>query len=111
MGVLAASTLIVLGARVADAWLSVILLSLGAGCHLAAQTPSWAATIDLAPSHSATLFGIMNTMAQATGALAPVLTPLIAARFGWVAALDFAACMSAVAGLLWIFVRPEKRIA
>jgi ACS family glucarate transporter-like MFS transporter len=109
-GAAAATTLILVGVRVPDARLAVVLLSLGAGCHLAAQTPSWAASIDLAPSHSATLFGIMNTMAQAFGALAPVLTPFIAARLGWVVALDFAAFMAAVTGVLWLFVRPEKPI-
>lgn len=107
-GALTASALIVIGSRLEDARAAVVLLSIGAGFHLFAQTPSWAASIDLAPSHSATLFAIMNTMAQAIGAAAPVLTPLIAERFGWNSALDFAAFMAAMAGVFWIFVRPEK---
>ena len=111
LGATAASLLILIGARVADARMAVVLLALGAGCHLAAQTPSWAASIDLAPSHSATLFGIMNTLAQFTGAAAPVVTPAIAARFGWVRALDFAAAMAALVGVLWIFVQPEKPVS
>ncbi|HEU0142629.1 MAG TPA: MFS transporter [Bryobacteraceae bacterium] len=108
MGAFLASLLILVGARVQDARIAVVLLSLGAGFHLFAQTPSWAATIDIAPAHSATVFGIMNTLAQFAGACAPVLTPLLAERFGWTSALDFAAGMAALAGLLWIGVRPDR---
>jgi ACS family glucarate transporter-like MFS transporter len=110
-GATAAALLIALGARVGDARVAIVLLSLGAGFHLFAQAPSWAAAIDLAPSHAATLFGIMNTLAQLVGAIAPVLTPAIAGRLGWTAALDCAALLAALAGILWIFVRPERPVA
>jgi MFS transporter, ACS family, glucarate transporter len=110
-GASAAAALIIAGSRAEDVRLAVVLLSLGAGFHLFAQAPSWAATIDIAPEHSATLFGIMNTMAQLAGACAPVLTPMIAERFGWTSALDFAALMAAGAGALWLVVRPERPLA
>ncbi|MBM3776033.1 MAG: MFS transporter [Acidobacteria bacterium] len=109
-GTLTAALLIAIGARVQDTRLAVVLLSLGAGFHLFGQAPSWAATIDIAPEHSATVFGIMNTLGQFSGACAPVLTPIVAARFGWTSALDFAALMAAGAGVLWLGVRPEKQL-
>jgi len=40
--------------------------------------------------------------------VAPVLTPMLAARFGWTRALDFAAAMVWLAGLLWIPIHPER---
>jgi ACS family glucarate transporter-like MFS transporter len=107
-GGLLSGLLIVTGARVEPPGLAVICLALGAGFHLFGQTASWAAAIDLAPRHSATLFGLMNTLAQAAGAVAPVLTPMLAARFGWTRALDFAAAMVWLAGLLWIPIHPER---
>jgi len=85
--------------------------ALGAGFHLFSQTPSWAAAIDIAPQHSGTLFGIMNTMAQLTGACAPVLTPVIAEKFGWTNALDFVALMTGNVGALWLGLRPEHPLA
>jgi ACS family glucarate transporter-like MFS transporter len=109
-GTASAASLILLGARVEDARLAIILLSVGAGFHLFAQAPSWAAAIDVAPQHSGTLFGIMNTMAQLVGACAPVLTPVIAERFGWTPALDFAAFMAGSAGVLWLGIRPDRPI-
>lgn len=109
-GSVLAATLIVAGARIADARWAMILLSLAAGFHLFGQTPAWAATIDLAPTRSATLFGFMNTMAQAAGAVAPVLTPFLAQKLGWTHALDFAAVMVLLAGILWIGVRPDRPV-
>jgi len=105
-----ATALIIAGARTANAEVAILCLSLSAGFHLFSQPPSWAATIDLAPSHSATVFGIMNTLAQGTGAAAPVVTPWVAERFGWVRALVVTAGMALLAGALWFFVRPEQPV-
>jgi ACS family glucarate transporter-like MFS transporter len=107
-GSVLASALIVAGARIADTRMAMMLLALAAGFHLFGQTPSWAATIDLAPARPATLFGFMNTTAQAAGAVAPVLTPYLAQKLGWTHALDFAAAMVLLAGALWIGVRPDR---
>ena len=109
-GSLTAAILIVTGSRLENATSAMICLSLAAGFHLFAQSPSWAASIDLAPLHSATLFGVMNTLAQAVGAAAPVATPWIAQQFGWVRALDFTACMALLAGIFWLFVHPERPV-
>jgi ACS family glucarate transporter-like MFS transporter len=109
-GSVMAAALIVAGARVADVRAAMILLALAAGFHLFGQTPAWAATIDLAPERPATLFGFMNTTAQAAGAVAPVLTPFLAQKLGWTHALDFAAGMVLLAGVLWIGVRPDRPV-
>jgi MFS transporter, ACS family, glucarate transporter len=105
-----AAALIVTGARITDVRVAMIFLALAAGFHLFGQTPAWAATIDLAPARPATLFGFMNTAAQAAGAVAPVLTPYLAQKLGWTHALDFAAGMVMLAGVLWIGVRPDRPI-
>ena len=72
------------------------------------QASSWAAAIDLAPGQAGALFGVMNTLAQVAGTISPILTPAIADRYGWIAALDFAAVTAALAGFLWLFVNPER---
>lgn len=109
-GSVLACVLIVAGARCKSVPAAVLLLAAGAGFHLFGQVSSWAAATDLAGSRSATLFGIMNTSAQLTGAVAPLLTPVLAERFGWQTALDFAAGMALLAGMLWWFIRPERPI-
>jgi ACS family glucarate transporter-like MFS transporter len=110
-GSLLAAALIVTGARVENARWAMVLLALAAGFHLFGQTASWAATIDLTLSRSATLFGLMNTFAQAAGAVAPVLTPFLAKALGWTHALDFAAGMALLAGVLWLGIRPDRPVA
>jgi ACS family glucarate transporter-like MFS transporter len=106
-----AALLIVLGGRIDNVTLAVPLLALATGLHLFGQTASWAAAVDLAPEHAGALFGVMNTIAQIAGAVAPIATPFIATKFGWTAALDFSACMVALAALLWLFVRPDRVVA
>ena len=103
-----AAALIVAGARVEDARVAMIFLALAAGLHLFGQTSSWAAAIDMSPSHPATLFGLMNTTAQTAGAVAPVMTPFLAQTIGWTHALDFAAGMALLTGILWLWVRPDR---
>jgi MFS transporter, ACS family, glucarate transporter len=110
MGEGVAALLIPIGGRVDDAHAAVVLISLATGFHLLGQTASWAAAVDLAPIRSGLLFGLMNTMAQIAGVIAPVATPAIAGRFGWVNALDFSAVMVFLAGLLWCAVDPGKAL-
>jgi ACS family glucarate transporter-like MFS transporter len=83
---------------------AILLLSLAAGfSHFAA--PSWWATcIDLTPGYAGSLSGLMNTCANLAGGMAPISTAYIATKFGWTAALDFAAAVSFCAGVLWVFV-------
>ncbi len=105
-----AAVLILLGGRIDHVTPAVMLLALATGLHLFGQTSSWAASVDIAPQHAGALFGLMNTVAQAAGAIAPIATPAIAARFGWTAALDFSAALVALAAILWLFVRPDRTI-
>ncbi len=107
-GELLAAFFLLAGARVEDASAGIVLLALAAGSHLFSQAPSWTAATDLAPHHAGMLFGAMNTMAQVAGAISPVATPAIAARFGWIAALDFAAAMVLASACLWLFVDPRR---
>ena len=105
-----AGLLIVIGARIEHTFIAVISISLAAGFHLLAQTASWAAVIDLAPVHAGILFGTMNTFAQIAGTIAPVATPAIASRFGWVTALDVAAALLVLSASLWLLVNPTKPV-
>jgi ACS family glucarate transporter-like MFS transporter len=65
----------------------------------------WASINDISSAYSGTLSGIMNTAGNIGGMVSPVLTPWIAARFGWIRTLDFAAAVIFCAGALWFFIR------
>ena len=53
----------------------------------------------------------MNMGAQVGGAVTALLTPAIAARFGWTASFLVAAALCVVGALAWLAVDPRKRLA
>ena len=85
----------------------------GADSHIydvRAKFPSPYAGIRSRNEMNEALAGVLNTCSNLGGALSPILTPYLAARFGWVAALDVAAGFMFCVGVLWLLVHPERRI-
>lgn len=105
-GMLLSGACIVAGTQIAAPYAAITMLSLGAGFLYFTVGAFWASTIDLAPRHSGTLSGIMNTGANVGGTISPTLTPWLAEQFGWNASLGFAAAVAALGGLLWLLIRP-----
>jgi ACS family glucarate transporter-like MFS transporter len=110
IGMTLSALLLLLGSHVANNIAAVLLLAVSAGFSTFAAASWWAACIDLAPRHSGSLSGLMNTCANMAGGVAPVLTAYLATRFGWSVALDFAAGVSFTSALLWLFVNTEASI-
>lgn len=105
-GMLLSGLCIMAGTQIAEPYAAITMLSLGAGFLYFTVGAFWASTIDLAPRHSGTLSGIMNTGANIGGTISPTLTPWLAEQFGWNVSLGFAAAVALLGGLLWLFVRP-----
>ena len=105
-GMLLSGACIVAGAQIAEPYAAITMLSLGAGFLYFTVGAFWASTIDLAPRHSGTLSGIMNTGANVGGTISPTLTPWLAEQFGWNVSLGFAAGVAILGGLLWLLIRP-----
>jgi ACS family glucarate transporter-like MFS transporter len=103
-GLISAALLISLGATIDNAYSSIACFSLGAGSMYVALSSYWTTALEILPSHSATVSGIMNTGANLGGVLSPTVTPWIAARYGWVSALCLAAAFGVVAAILWKFI-------
>jgi len=97
---------ILLGAVTSVPLLAILLLSLGAGFLYWTVGAFWSSTVDLSKRHAGTLSGLMNTGANVGGTLSPTLTPWVADRFGWAAALETAAAVALVGGVLWCWIRP-----
>jgi MFS transporter, ACS family, glucarate transporter len=110
IGMTCSALLLWLGSRTANNTGAILLLAGAAGFSNFAAPSWWAACIDLAPNHSGSLSALMNTCANSAGGIAPVLTAYIASTFGWTRALDFAALMSFIAGVIWIFVDASKSV-
>ncbi len=107
---LGSATLLMIGARIENPYYAVGLLAVAAGCNGVAAVTSWALPNDLSEHYSGSVAGVLNTTTNLGGALSPVLTPFLATRYGWIAAIDFAAGFMVCICLLWFLVHPERRI-
>jgi ACS family glucarate transporter-like MFS transporter len=110
VGVLCSGTTLWLGGHATNTTAAVILLAVAAGFNLFATATVWGVCIDLAPTFSGSLSGLMNTLGTLGGAVSPILTAYIATRWGWPQALDCAALVTLIAGLLWIFVNADENV-
>ena len=107
---LASCLLLTVGSRITDPYQAILLLALAAGCNGVCAVTSWALPNDLSEHYSGSVAGVLNTSTNLGGALSPMLTPFIAQRLGWVAALDLAAGFMLCIVLLWFLIHPERRI-
>ena len=110
LGMTCSALLLWSGSHSVNNVVSITLLAAAAGFSSFAAANWWATCIDLTPEHSGSLSGIMNTCANVAGGFAPILTAQIATRFGWTRALDFAALINLITGVIWIFVNADDRL-
>jgi len=106
-----AAALLVLGSQATSARLASIVLAGGAGALYLAQSSYWSVTADIAGASAGSASGFMNMGAQLGGAVTALLTPVIAARFGWTYPFLVAASLSALGAFAWLFVDPSRHLA
>jgi MFS transporter, ACS family, glucarate transporter len=103
-GLIPSALLICWGASATNAYWAITALALAAGFLYLSLGCYWATAIEIHPTQSATVSGIMNAGANLGGALSPILTAWIAGRYGWVLALRLAAVLGLAAAAMWIFI-------
>jgi ACS family glucarate transporter-like MFS transporter len=108
-GLVPSALLILAGASARNAFLAVLCLALAAGFLYLSLSCYWATASEMYPRRSATVSAIMNTGANLGGALSPTLTAWLAARYGWIPALRFAAVLGMLAAALWIFIGGQQK--
>lgn len=105
-----AAVFLALGTQATDARLATIVLAGGAGALYLSASSFWSVTADLGGTSAGSVSGVMNMGNQTAGAITAVLTPLIAARFGWTASFMVAAALCLVGAVAWLFVDPERAL-
>jgi ACS family glucarate transporter-like MFS transporter len=109
-GMVCSAIFLAAGSHAAGPISAVLLLAGAAGFGSFAAPSWWASCIDMTPSYSGSLTGIMNTCANIAGGLSPVVTARIATRFGWSQALDFAAVVNLAAALIWLLIKSDTNL-
>ncbi len=106
-----AAVLAIVGVQVQNAWLGVVILSVGAALCWANEGPVWAGAIDIASVHTVgAAGGFLNAGSNLGGALAALLTPWIVKEAGWFTAFAVGSVCSFLAALLWLGFDPSKPI-
>lgn len=86
------------------------MIALAAGFNMFAAANFWASCIDLAPSYSASLSALMNTLGSLGGVISSTVTASIAVHQGWGPALDLAVWITLGSGLLFTIVNGNRSI-
>lgn len=84
--------------------LAMFAAGLGEGCF-------WTTAIELGGRRGGTSAAIFNTGGNLGGLLAPVVTPLFSAYFGWQWGLALASLVCLVGAVLWLWIDPEEQVA
>jgi MFS family permease len=110
-GLLTGAVFLLLGIAVRQPEWIVACFSVALAAVGSVEAPTWTTAQELGGRHGGMAAGLCNTGGNAGGLVAPVLTPLIAAHFGWptAIALGGAACLAGV--LLWQWIDPRERVA
>jgi MFS transporter, ACS family, glucarate transporter len=109
-GIALAGIFIAFGSQVKSARLASVVLAGGAGALYLSQSSFWSLTADLAGPSAGSVSGFMNTGNQIGAAITVVLTPWIAARYGWNASFLVAAALCFVGAALWLIVNPANTL-
>jgi MFS family permease len=98
------AVLLYLGTSAKNPIAMVSILCAALGCAAATEGPFWVAASEIGSAHPAAAAGVMNTGGSVGGFLAPVITPFIAGRGGWPAALYTGSAVVLGAVVLWFFM-------
>jgi ACS family glucarate transporter-like MFS transporter len=108
LGLVGAGAFIVVGAHTANPWTAALSLAGATGLVMCVEGPFWATMTGLSSGRAGRAGGIMNMGCNIGGLVSPALTPFLAARVGWEAALYVAAALSVAGGLLWLGIEPAQ---
>src|SRR5690349_12312932 len=88
---------------------TVPLLSLAAGFSMVPEGAFWSTAILIGGKHVGVACGVMNCGGNVGGMLAPILTPMIALKFGWRGGLYFASVVVLLAMSACLLVDPKHQ--
>ncbi len=104
------AALIVVGINLTSPAAVAAVLALSFGLASSTDGPFWACAIDVGGKHVGSAGAILNTGGNLGGSLAPLITPFIAAYFGWSWGLYVGSLLLAGGALVWLGIDPTKPI-
>lgn len=111
IGMGAAGLFITIALQVSTATAASVILAFGAGSLYISQSAYWALSADFGKGSAGSLSGMMNMGAQTGSSVAAIVTPLIAAHYGWTASFMTAAVLCVIGAALWLMINPDCSLA
>jgi ACS family hexuronate transporter-like MFS transporter len=106
-GLAGSGVLTAAGAAASNPYVAATCLALATALVLSVEGPFWATMTRIAGESSGAAGGAMNTGSNLGGFISPALTPVLAAAFGWEAALMISATLAVAAAVMWFGIPDE----
>ena len=104
----AAASLVMIGANLSNVYLAIGALSLSVGFISAAEGPFWATATSLVRTNPGAAGGILNLMGNLGGVVSIWAVPRMRDPLGWTGLFAVWAGVAIVACLLWLLVRVDR---
>jgi len=104
------AALLYAGVNTSEIHVAVALMCLALGCSAISDVTFWAAAIAVGGQEVGVTCGILNTGGNIGGLISPIASPLIAASFGWPAALYFGSVMAGIGMVTWLWIDVTRTI-
>lgn len=110
-GMLAGAAFLLLGIAVKQPEWIVACFAVALTAVGSVEAPTWTTAQELGGRRGGMAAGLCNTGGNAGGLVAPVLTPLVAASFGWATAIALGSAVCLAGVVLWLWIDPRERVA
>ena len=110
-GYLLSAALLMLVARVADNRLAALLLALALCAQTLTASAAWAVCLDVGRRSAGVVTGLMNTVGNIGGALAPIVVGQAVGRFhSWSLPFYVMAALFIGGAVIWTFIDPDRPV-
>jgi hypothetical protein len=86
----------------------VTWFALSFGAVGTSEAPFWTTAVELGGRRGGLSAGIVNTGGNVGGFLAPVVTPLVSDRFGWLYGIGLGSLVCLAGVSLWLWINPSE---
>jgi MFS family permease len=109
IGMAASAVLLLLGIFAAQPPWIVLWFTLSLGVLGLCEGAFWTTAVDLGGTRGGTAAAIMNTGGNGIGLLAPMVTPWVGEKLGWVWGIGLGAFVALAGAVCWYWIDPRHR--
>jgi len=108
IGMAASAVLLLFGIFATQPFWIVLWFTLSLGILGLCEGAFWTTAVELGGTRGGTAAAIMNTGGNGIGLLAPVVTPWVSAKLGWVWGIGLGAFVALAGAVCWFWIEPRR---